>query len=251
MRHLLANLVCCLIPRKSLRDKVRTLLYYRPQVREYLRFVREYARRHNMKRCKMQIKVGWICCNLIVILNNKCVFKFPLKSDGRELAAREKRITDALRPISPIKIPEMEIIPYKDIVVKKYEFARGTLFSELSPSDVAQHSQHLAQQIANFLYVLAKADPKELRDLKQKPNEAPKFLYGWNHGDIWQNFMVDPKTFDITYFIDWESANFGSLYPCLYSADYHWVRFDYRGLAIYIMAEYAKLYYNGASVKAK
>lgn len=243
MRHFFVNLFCCFIWRKSLRDRLRTLLYYRPVVRDYLRFVREYARRHNMKKCKIKTKVGWICCNLVVILNNKYVFKFPLKSDGKELAVREKRITDALRSISPIKIPKMEIIPYKDIVVKKYEFARGTLFSELSPHDVAKNAQHLARQLANFLYVLAKADPVELRDLKPTPDEAPRFLYGWNHGDIWQNFMVNPKTFDITFFIDWESANFGSLYPCMYSADYHWVRFDYRGLAIYVMAEYAKLYY--------
>ena len=242
MRHTLANIICAFIWKKSLRDKVRTMLYY-PQVYDYRRFVCDYARRHHMKHCKIRTKVGWICCNLVVILNDKYVFKFPLKNDGRELAAREQRITDALRKVSPIKLPKMEIIPYKSIVVKKYEFAHGKLFSDLSASDVAGHVPHLAKQIAKFLYVLAMVDPKEISDLKPNPKEKPNFMVGWNHGDIWQNFMVDPKTFDITFFIDWESANFGSLYPCLYSADYHWERFGYRGLLVYVMMEYARMYF--------
>lgn len=242
MRHFFANLVCAFIPKRTLRNKVRTLLYY-PVTRDYIGFVRNYARSHNMQKCKIKINVGWGCSNLIVILNNECVFKFPLKNDGKELAMREKRITDALRPISPVKIPKMEIIPYKDIAVKKYEFAYGTLFSELPPSEVAKNVHHLAGQLAKFLYVLAKADPQELNDLKPENATAPGFLYGWNHGDIWQNFMVDPKTFDLTFFIDWEYARFGSLYPCVCVANHYWTRFDCRGLAIYTMAEYAKLYY--------
>ena len=241
MRHLLANIVSAFIWKQPLRRKVRAMICY-PQVRDYIRFVRDYAKRHNMKRPKIKINVGWIACNLVVSLSDKYVFKFPLKSDGRELAIREKRITDALRPISPIKIPKMEIIPYKDIVVRKYEFAHGALFSDLTPYEVRMHEQHIAKQIAEFLYVIAKANPRELADLKPADKKAPGFLYGWNHGDIWQNFMVDRKTYDITYFIDWESANFGSLYPCLYSANYHWARFNHRGLLVCVVVEYMKLY---------
>ena len=242
MRHLLANIVCLFIWKKSLRDKVRTMLYY-PQFHDYVQFVRRYADAHHMRQCNIKTKVGWICCNLVVVLNDKHVFKFPLKNDGHDAAIREQRITDALRKISPIKIPRMEMIQYKDIIVRRYEFAHGVLFSDLSRADVAKNARHISKQIANFLYVLGRADPREIRDLKPNATDKPGFLYGWNHGDIWQNFMVDPKTFDITFFIDWESANFGSLEPCLYSADYHWVRFGFRGLIVYIMAEYSKMYF--------
>lgn len=242
MRHAIVNIICMFIWKKSVRDKVRTILYY-PQVRDYNQFVRDYAHRHKMKNCKIKTKVGWICCNWVVILNDKHVFKFPLKSDGKDAAIREQRLTDALRKVSPIKIPQMETIIYKDIAVRRYEFAHGKLFSDLSRADVAKNAQHLSKQIANFLYVLGRADPREIADLKPSGAGKPGFLYGWNHGDIWQNFMVNPKTFDITFFIDWESANFGSMYPCLYSADYHWVRFGFRGLIVYIMAEYATMYF--------
>ena len=230
--------------KKPLRKKVRTLLYYPRKTYESVRFVRNYARKHNMKKCKIKIKVGWICLNLIVVLNEKYVFKFPIKTDGRQIAEREKRITDALRVVSPIKIPKMEIIPYKDIVVRKYEFAHGTLLSEMDASVVTEHANYIGKQIAKFLYVLAKYDPIEIRDLKPDANDKPGFLYGWNHGDIWQNFMINPRTFDITYFIDWESVNFGSLEPCLRSAKWSWSRFGYESLVPEIMNEYSRLYHD-------
>ena len=240
MRHFISNIVCGFIWNKSLRDKVRTIIRY-PQVREYVRYVRSFAK--NMKQCKIKTTVGYGCSNFIVVLNKKYVFKFPLLNNGYDVAMREKRIFDAFYGISPIKIPLMSVIPYKNIYIRKYEFATGKLLTEIAPNVVRQHREHIAKQIAEFLYVIAKADPIEIRDLKPNKNDKPGFLYGWNHGDIWQNFMLDDK-FNITFFIDWETANFGSLKSALYAASHHWDKFGYRYIVVDIMDEYSRLYFN-------
>ena len=240
MRHLLSNIVCGFIWKKSLRDKIRTMIRY-PQTHEYVRFVRRFAK--NMKQRKIKVLVGYGCRNLIVILNNKHVFKFPLTSDGKEIALREKRHVDAFYGISPIKIPLMKIIPYKDIYVRKYEFAKGTLLTDIKPCFIAQHQEHIAKQIANFLYVIGKGDPIEIRDLKPEPDAKPGFLYGWFQDHMWQNFMLDEQSFDITFFIDWENTAFEDFRQSLYISSHNWDKFGYRGIIVDVIAEYAKLYF--------
>ena len=240
MRHLISNIVCGFIWKKSLRDKVRTVIRY-PQVRDYVHYVRRFAK--NMKRCDIKTRVGYGCSNFIIILNNKHVFKFPLRDDGREVSLREKRIVDAFYGISPIKIPLMKIIPYKNIYIRKYEFAHGSLLTEIAPKVISEHREHIAKQIAKFLYVIGKQDPIEIRDLKPDIVAKPGYLYGWHQGDFWQNFMLDTKTFDITFFIDWEQAHFGSWLYAFYAASHLWDKFGYRGISIDVMAEYSKLYF--------
>ena len=239
MRHLLSNIISAFVWKKSVRDKVRTMIRY-PKCFEYLRWVRENA--CDLPNCKIKSVVGYGCKNFIVILNDECVFKFPLLTNGAAVAEREARIIKAFSKISPIKIPKMEILKYKNITVRKYEFARGTLLSDIDPKVIAQHRVHIAKQIANMLYVIGKSDPVSLRDLKANPKEKPDYLYGWFQGDIWQNFMLDDK-FNITYFIDWEDTKFQSFLPALYVASHNWDKFGYRYLSIDIMAEYSKLYY--------
>jgi hypothetical protein len=212
-----------------------------PQTHEYIRYVRHFAK--NMKQCKIRTVVGYGCKNFVVILNDKHVFKFPLLTDGKEVSMREKRIVDAFYGISPIKIPLMKVIPYKNIFVRKYEFARGTLLTDVKPCVVKQHQEHIAKQIANFLYMIGKNDPIEIRDLKPDHDARPGFLYGWFQHDIWQNFMLDTKTFDITFFIDWEQTAFEDFRTELETCSHNWDKFGYRGLIIDVMAEYAKLYY--------
>lgn len=241
MRHLLSNIICGFIWKKSLRDKVRVMIRY-PKTHEYIRYVRRFAK--NSKQKNIRTMVGYGCKNFIVILNNKHVFKFPLLNNGKQIALREKRIIDAFYGISPIKIPLMKIIPYKDIYIRKYEFANGKLLSDFDPHVIAVNHTHIAKQIANFLYVIAKSDPEEIRDLKKDAKDKPGYLYGWFQGDIWQNFMLDEKTFDVTFFIDWEDTKFQSFYTSLYVAAHNWDKFGYRCLIVDIMAEYSKLYFN-------
>lgn len=237
MRHFLSNIIALLIPNKSLRDKVRVMIRY-PQTLSYIKFVRRYA---GDGKAKIKTRVGRGCRNFVVVLGDKWVFKFPLFTDGHEIAYREKRILDALAPISPIKIPAMEIIHHKDIVVRRYEFAHGTLLSDVEPSVVAANRGHITRQIANMLYVIGKADPKEIRDLKDNPRDKPGFLYGWFQGDIWQNFMLDDQC-NITYFIDWEDTKFQSFMPAIRVATRTWEKRNYRYMGVDVMAEYGKLY---------
>lgn len=240
MRHLISNIVCGFIWSKKLRDLVRTMIRF-PQTHEYVRFVRRFAK--NMKHPKIKKMVGYGCKNFIVILNDKHVFKFPLLTDGKEVAIREKRIVDAFYGISPIKIPLVKIIPYKNIYVRKYEFARGTLLTDVAPRLISVHHEHIAKQIANFLYVIGQSDPVEIRDLKPDKNAKPGYLYGWFQNDIWQNFMLDTKTFDIVFFLDWEQAAFSDFRPAFYVATHNWDKFGYHRIPIDIMAEYSKLYF--------
>lgn len=246
MRHFISNIVCGVIWSKRLRDKVRTRIRF-PQTRDYIRYVRKFAK--NMKQRKIRTLVGYGCKNFIVILNNKHVFKFPLLNDGKEISIREKRIVDAFYGISPIKIPLVKVIPYKNIYIRKYEFANGTLLTDIPPRVIAQHRQHIAKQIANFLYVIGKQDPIEIRDLKPDAGAKPGFCYGWFQGDFWQNFMLDEKTFDITYFIDWEQASFEDWRSAFYVATHNWDKFGYRGIPIDIMYEYSKLYFRKSGTK--
>jgi hypothetical protein len=239
IRHFISNVISAFIRKKTLRDKVRVMIRY-PRTFEYIRFVRELAR--DMARCDITTHVGRGCHNFIVILNKKYVFKFPLFSDGRNVAEREKRITDAFAKISPIKIPKMKIIPYRDIVVRRYEFADGVLVSDIRPDDFRPHREYVARQIANFMFAIGESDPEELRDLKPQPNEKSDYLYGWFHGDIWQNFMLDPRTYDITYFIDWEDTAFQSFMPGLCVATRTWEKRGYAYMGITVLAEYSKLY---------
>ena len=240
MRHFLSNCICGLIWKKTLRDKVRVMIRY-PQTRDYIRYVRRFAK--NMKQRDIKTMVGYGCKNFIIILNNKHVFKFPLLNNGYDIAMREKRIVDAFYGISPIKIPLMKIIPYKNIYIRKYEFAHGKLLTSVSPQIIATNREHIAKQIARFLYVIGKADPKEIRDLKPNPNEKPDFMYGWFQGDIWQNFMLDEKTFDITFFIDWEGTKFEDFRGALRVASHNWDKFGYKGIIVDLLAEYARLYF--------
>ena len=144
MHHFLSNIIALLIPNKTLRDKVRVMIRY-PQTLSYIRYVRKYS---GDKKAKIKTRVGRGCRNFVVVLDDKWVFKFPLFTDGREIAYREKRILEALTPISPIKIPAMEIIHYKNIVVRKYEFAHGTLLSDVAPAVVAENQGDIWQ---NFM----------------------------------------------------------------------------------------------------
>lgn len=242
MRHLLSNIICGLIWKKTLRDKVRVMIRY-PQTLDYIRYVRKFAK--NSKKCDIRTVVGRGCRNFVVILNNKHVFKFPLFDDGKEKSLREKRIVDAFYGISPIKIPLVKIIPYKNIYIRKYEFANGVLLSDIDPNVFYSHRQDIAKQIAKFIYVIGKSDPKEIRDLKKNPKDKPGYMYGWFQGDIWQNFMVDMKTFKITFFIDWEDTKFQSFLPAIYVANRTWEKRNYRYMGVDVVAEYSKLYFKG------
>lgn len=241
LRRTFANIISCFIPNKKLRSKTRVVLRY-PSTKDYIRWVRKWAHENDGGVQKMSIAFGVGCKNLIVILNDKNVFKFSLVNDGNAQAVREMRITDAFQKITPIPMPKMEIIQWRGITIRRQEFFSGKLIGDFEPSYVLSKRTHIAKQLANFLHVVGSSDPASIRDLKPKKTEKPGYLYGWFHNDIGQNFMMDDDL-NITGFIDWENTEFCDFKPTLYAAERHWDKHGYRGLMVDVMAEYSKLYH--------
>lgn len=240
-RRFFANLVSGFIPNKKLRSKVRVILRY-PSTHAYIKWVQQWAKENDGGVKTMSIAFGVGCKNLIVILNEKNVFKFSLVTDGHDAAVREMRITDAFYDITPIPMPKMELIQWRGITIRRQEFFGGKLIGDFEPSYILAHRAHIARQLANFLYVIGTSDPKSIRDLKPSKTAKPDYLYGWFHNDIGQNFMMDDNL-NITGFIDWENTEFCDFKRTLYGAERHWDKNGYRGLMIDVMAEYSKLYH--------
>lgn len=237
-KHFVAKIAACFVPGKYRRAMVRVKIQY--DTKSYVKFVRDYI---GDSDAKITTCVGYGCNNFIVLVNSQFAFKFPLKDDGAERALRELRITTALRKYTKFKIPEMEIIKWNNMAVRKYEFFPGVALMDVPSYVVMENRQYIVQQIAQFIHEVGLADPVEIRDLKPKKTMKPGYLYGWFHNDIWHNFILNPDTFDIVGFIDWETVIFGSFKPCLARCDRIWDKLGYRGMVIDILAEYSKLYY--------
>lgn len=247
IRHFLANIVCGVIPRRKTRDLARTKIIHSKLISKYKKFIKQYTKDNNIPY-KYKLGVGPSCANITFILNNQCVFKFPLKkqcvSDNKQKVKHETRIVNALKHVSPIKIPDMELIEWNGIIIRKYEFIPGKPLPEIPAKQIKQHIPYLAKELANFLYQVAKYDPKKIQDLKPKANLKPDFLYGWCQNDMVINCMVDPNTMKIYGIIDWEGTEFIDLKRSLNNDLLYLCKHKKAPtLMIDIMAEYAKLYY--------
>lgn len=239
IRTFLANAICGTIPGKKRRDIVRIKIKYR----EYLRDCKKFALAHtDGKRHKIKIDVGARSHNLILLVDNICAFKFPLHENGYDKAIHEQRIIDAFTKISPIKIPKMEILQWGDITVRKYEYANGVLLKKIKPQIVMQNYDKIATQIAQFMFDIGIHDPQKIRDMKPNKNDKPAYMHGWFHNDIAENFTVNPETFDILYFIDWEDTIFVDFQLGLQYAKRSWERSGFIGLIDVVIDKYNALY---------
>ena len=79
---------------------------------------------------KLKLDFGVGCHNMVVMLNDEHVFKIPLLKRENP-GPREKRIVDAMRTVSPIYFPEMEIMNWDGVLVRRYEFIHGKLLCDL------------------------------------------------------------------------------------------------------------------------
>jgi hypothetical protein len=209
MMKILANILCAFVPSRHGRRMLRLRFGY--PIRKWIRFAKSFSSsRHTQVSCTC----GYRGINFVVNIDNKYVFKFPLRTDGAEIALREKRITDALRPISPIKIPKMELLEFDGMTVRKYECVNGIGFHAMNRQIQNAHAEKIAKQLAKFLYVVGMANPREILDLKNNKKDAPAIMHGWSQNDLWDNFIMNPKTFDVIAMIDWEDAGFNDFYNC-------------------------------------
>ena len=248
-RRLVSNIVCGFIPNQKTRSRVRVVLN-NPSIKAHIKFVRRWADENCGGVQKLKLDFGVGCHNLVVLLNDKYVFKFFLVPGRESRAYHEERVVAALRDISPIRLPKMELIRYGDTVLRLYEFVPGKMLTDFDASYINQNRDKIARQLANFMYVIGCADPAALRDLKPTPDATPDFMYGWFHNDIGNNCILDDDL-NIVGFIDCEKACFCDFKSSLTNAEHFWDKKGYYGLMVSVLAEYAKLYYGSKRAQKK
>lgn len=241
LRHIFSNIICGFIPNKKTRSKVRVILN-NPSIYKYVKYVRRWADKNCGGVKKLSVEFGVGCHNLVVLLNDEHVFKFFLIPGRESRAYHESRVVTAFKNITPIRFPEMELIKYNNSIVRRYEYIPGKMLTDFSPVYINKNKTKIAQQLANFLYVIGNSDPSELSDLKPVSDANPDYLYGWFHNDIGNNFMLDDDL-NIVGFIDCEKMAFCDFKESLTGAEHFWDKNGIRGLMIEILSEYTKLYY--------
>ena len=234
IRKFITNAICGLIYNKDTRKRVRVIL--NSDMMGYIRFIQKTT---GLRARKIKTFIGYRARNLLISINDKFIFKFPLRrSDSNDLALREKRIVEALAPFSPIYIPPVKTMRYQDKIVRQYDFLSGVQLRKLPADTVLKNLDKLVAPVAKMLYEIGCADPEQIRDLKPNPKDKPGYLYGWCQGDIADNFLINPDTLEVTAFIDWEDCTFGD-FSDLFSGDKRSPMREFMGA---LKQEYDKLY---------
>lgn len=151
------------------------------------------------------VKGGW---NIGFIIDKKYVFKVRKHIDiniPHDKIVREQRITAALAPFSGLRILDIEILKIGEYLFYKYPFIAGRNMNHFKIKTVLKHRDEWGHQIAEFIYQIHNANPQEIVDLKTGDGD------GWNHNDICNNVIIDPKTMRVIGIIDWEYAGWGYL----------------------------------------
>lgn len=214
IRHAFTNVVCSFVPGRARRRRLRVIM--NSPVLMYLHFIRRDV---GARLFNIRFLVGFRAKSLLIAVNNKYVYKFPLRHKNyREMAIREKRIVDEMRKISPIYIPPVRLMEYRGILIRRYDFVPGAGIRQLPADFVVRHRDAWARQIARFIDKIARTDPIAIRDLKPDSNIRPGFARGWYHWDVFDNIMIDANTGKIIAMIDWEDCQFGDFSPALNSA---------------------------------
>jgi len=204
------NIILGFVPSKKMRHRLRLRMNF--NIAPYIDFARRDAGRPNAHIRTYQGHGGQK--KVIIVLDNKIAYKFPLVAERAGGPRHEKMFADAFRDISPIHIPEMEILQFRGMDVLKYEFLSGKTLADLDTETILKHEDKIAAQLAEFLFKIGISDPESIRHLKPK-NAVPGMFYGWAHNDIGGNFIINPETGDIISFIDWESACFCDMHADL------------------------------------
>jgi hypothetical protein len=150
--------------------------------------------------------------SLVFMTPNGTIYKirkFHLKDDSVTKFTREKRITDAIRSLLPVRVPNIKIHQIGIFTVYETKFISGKILLTMPLNQIREHRAQIGAELGNIIYILFNSKLPELNDLR--PKGADKNDIGLTHGDMCSNILVDPKTMKITGIIDWEYANFSSL----------------------------------------
>ncbi len=199
----ICNFLCIFIRNPARRATVRREKLY-DWAKKYaaLRAAAPELKFHHVK----MIKGGW---NIGFIVDHKYVFKirkyFDDESHPVKKIMREKRITDAFQDIAPLKIPKIDIVESDGYTFYRYNFIPGRNMNTYSLRTMQKYEQRWGKQIARFIYKIHNAKPIGIDDTRDMDGD------GWNHNDICNNVIIDPKTMNIVGIIDWEYAGWGML----------------------------------------
>ena len=238
----LINLFCAFIPNRKLRHRLRMQMTF--NIKPYINFAKSDA---NLPNADVNIYQGHGGMKkIIVVLDKKVAYKFPLSAARYDSPKTEKMFTDAFRDISPIYLPKMEIIKMPvngtNIDVLKYDFVDGTPIGNLSDSLLKKYANTIAEQLGKFLFAIGESNPKSIQHLKPTKQTKSGFMYGWAHNDIGGNFLVDENTGKITAVIDWESAAFCDWSNDMIAAHKFLSKHNAGNIIMKTIVEYAKLY---------
>ena len=229
----ICNFLCGFIPNPARRAEIRKIKLY-DWAKKYTA-LRRACPELKFRHVKM-IKGGW---NIGFIVDRKYVFKirkfFDDESHPVKKIMREKRITDAFEKISPLKIPKIDIVEYDGYTFYRYNFIPGRNMNTFSLRTVKKYENAWGKQIANFIYKIHNAKPVGIDDTRELDGD------GWNHNDICNNVIVNPKTMKIVGLIDWEYAGWGMLETEFVNCTLFSKRFRQTNLDKIIRAEYARL----------
>lgn len=198
-------LVSCLIPFRSGREWFRRekLFDYKSKLNALRRNLPDKDWRH------FRLAKGGGSLAFITGDNVYKIRKFHLHDNALVKFMREKRITDALAPILPIQIPQIQIYQFDGYTVYATKFIKGCILLNLPLKKIREHRAQLAAELANIITIMFDAKLPELDDLR--PAQQFGDTIGMVHGDMCSNILIDPQTMHIVGIIDWEYAGFGSL----------------------------------------
>ena len=229
----ICNFLCNFIPNREKRERIRRdRLYDWAKKYTALRQACPEIKFHHVK----MIKGGW---NIGFIINHQYVFKirkfFSDEKNQIEKIMREKRMTDAFADIVSLKIPNIEIIRAGEYTFYRYNFISGHNMNTFSLRTIRKYERQWGKQIAEFIYKMHNARPKEINDLKTAKGD------GWNHHDICNNIIVNPKTMKIIGLIDWEYSGWGPLETEIINCTLFSKKIRQTNMDRIIRAEYKKL----------
>ncbi|MCQ2598980.1 MAG: hypothetical protein MJ187_01205 [Alphaproteobacteria bacterium] len=154
VRRVFVNIICGFIPGKTHRKRVRA--YLNSDILRYKRFIR---RDLGVTLHNVHIKYGYGTKNIIILVNNKWAYKFPVGNTNiNALANRELRIVNAMN----IHIPDMQIVNMGNVCVRKYEYIAGKTFGELKRSEILANWDRFSEKLPNLCMLLRNRPPTRL-----------------------------------------------------------------------------------------
>jgi len=196
------DFLCNFVPGRARRADIRRRKLY--DWRKKYNALRRAYPELRFRRTRM-IKGGW---NIGFIVDRRYVFKirkFYDKSTPNTKIMREQRITGALAAFSSVRIPRIEVVRTGGYIFYKYDFIPGRNMNTFSARTIARYASRWGGQIGAFIHSIHNARPDGIDDLRDRPGD------GWNHNDICNNVIIDPKTMNVAGIIDWEYSGWGTL----------------------------------------